>query len=78
MKLVCTIGTQGLSDGRIVSRGEVYEVDAELAATFIASGNAQVAETDVPIIPVKEPEVVDDVSAPKADKKKKTNVNKRR
>jgi len=92
MKLVCTIGTQGLSDGRMVSRGEVYEVDDELASTLVESGYAQSVETDVPTIPVKESEVVavpkeptvpeetedvDNDSAPKSKRKGK-NTNKRR
>ena len=55
MKLVCTIGTQGLSDGRRFSRGEVYEVDDDTASTLIS---ARYAKAYV------EPEVVvDDVVA---------------
>lgn len=58
MKLVCTIGTQGLAGGRMISRGEVYEVDDETASTIVEAGYAQVVETDVPLTPVEEPEVV--------------------
>ncbi|NIA11293.1 MAG: hypothetical protein GWP10_16605 [Nitrospiraceae bacterium] len=54
-KLVCTIGTQGLSDGRRIHRGEVYEVDDEIASTLIA---ARYAKEYV------EPDVVDDVETP--------------
>lgn len=65
MKLVCTIGSQGLSDGRRFSRGDVYEVDDEIASTLVEAGYAQVAETDVPTPPVKDPEVVKTSEKPK-------------
>lgn len=56
--LVCTIGSQGFADGRRFHRGDVYEVDDEIASTLVEAGYAQVAKADVPTPPVKEPEVV--------------------
>lgn len=41
MKLECTIGTQGMSDGRTFSRGDVYEVDDNVASALVATGNAK-------------------------------------
>ena len=81
MKLVCTIGTQGLSDGRVFQRGDVYEVDDETASTALASGYATkyvepVVEkpkvVEKPVV-VAEPEVVEVPDAPEKPKK----VNKR-
>jgi hypothetical protein len=58
MKLVCTIGTQGLPDGRRIPRGDVYEVDDETASTLIAAGYAKKY-----VAPVAEV-VADDVGIP--------------
>ena len=41
MKVVCTIGSQGLSDGRRFVRGDVYEVDDETASALILNGYAE-------------------------------------
>ena len=51
MKLVCLIGTQGLPDGRRISRGDVYEVDDETASTLITARYAK---------EYAEPTIVDD------------------
>jgi len=80
MEVLCTIGSQGLSDGRRFFRGDVYEVDDEIASTLILNGYAErhgvveetVADDDV----VKD--VVDDTAAPKMPKKTKTSKHKRR
>ncbi|MHC1623458.1 MAG: hypothetical protein ACXQTR_02565 [Candidatus Methanospirareceae archaeon] len=41
MKLKCTIGTQGFSDGRIYHEGDEYELDDEVRAKMlIESGYA--------------------------------------
>ena len=67
MKVVCTIGSQGLSDGRRFVRGDVYEVDDEIASTLILNGYAEecVIEevvVDDGIVPEKVvDEVVDEV-----------------
>ena len=77
MKLVCTIGTQGFSDGRRIHRGDVYEVDDDTASTALAAGYAtkyvepvvekpEVVET--PAV-VAEPEVVKATDAPVKQKK---------
>ena len=55
MKLVCTIGTQVFSDGRVFQRGDVYEVDDETASTAISQGYATKYVEHV----VAEPEVVE-------------------
>lgn len=47
MELVCRIGTQGLPDGRVVSRGDIYEVDDDTASTLVAAGYAK-ASTPTP------------------------------
>lgn len=60
MKLVCTIGTQGLPDGRLIQRGEVYEVDDETASTAISQRYATKYVEPV----VAEPEVVEVPDAP--------------
>ena len=62
MKLVCTIGTQGLSDGRRFYRGDVYEVDDETASTAVKYGYATVY-----VEPEEEPVVPTEPEAP-ADK----------
>lgn len=77
MKLVCTIGTQGLPDGRRIHRGEVYEVDDETASTLIDARYAtkyvepvaEVAKSveDAPV--VVEAEVVEVPDAPEPEKK---------
>jgi len=83
MKLVCTIGTQGLSDGRRIHRGEVYEVDDETASTALASGYATkyvepvVAEPEVVKVPdapeemdvAEEPEMEEEMAAPEKPNK---------
>lgn len=88
MKVVCTIGSQGLSDGRRFSRGDVYEVDDETASTLILNGYAEerVIEdvvADDNIVPEKVAEdvvddVVDDNAAPKTSDKPNKTKNKRR
>lgn len=60
MKLVCMIGTQGLQDGRQVSRGEIYEVDDDTASTLV---NARYAKVYVePVVAATSEVVVEDVS----------------
>ena len=46
MKLLCKIGTQGLSDGRRIKGGETYEVDDVTASTLVAAGYAEVVEAE--------------------------------
>lgn len=59
MKLECTIGTQGLSDGRRLHRGDVYEVDDEAASTLVDAGYAKVfVEPIVESSSIVEPDVV--------------------
>ena len=89
MNVLCTIGSQGLSDGRRFFRGDVYEVDDETASTLILNGYAEecvaIEEDVVDDIPEPEKvvddvvdEVVDDTPAPKtSDKQKKPKKNKR-
>ena len=56
MKLECTIGTQGLSDGRIFSRGDVYETDDDTASVLVAAGYAKPVDVpDVCVPPVDKP-----------------------
>lgn len=72
MKVVCTIGSQGLSDGRRFSRGDVYEVDDETASTLILNGYAEecvieevvVDEVVDAVVDVVVDEVVDDTPEP--------------
>jgi len=66
MKLVCTIGTQGLSDGRRILRGEMYEVDDDTASTLIAHRYAEVVvddNADAASVAAAVPEVVVDDSS---------------
>ena len=59
MKLECTIGTQGLPDGRRIRRGDVYEVDDETASTLIDARYAKVFVEPVAETPaIVEPEAV--------------------
>lgn len=80
MKVVCTIGSQGLSDGRRFVRGDVYEVDDETASTLILNRNAEeyVATEEVVVEEVVVEEVVKDETVAKTSPtQKKTKKNKR-
>lgn len=61
--LLCKIGTQGLSDGRHIQRGETYEVDDKTASTLVAAGYAEEVVSD----PVHDAVVVDVTEAVSSD-----------
>lgn len=61
MKLVCMIGTQGLQDGRQISRGEIYEVDDDTASTLVAARYAKVY--DAPVAQTRKESATEEVGA---------------